>query len=118
MNMNINADVSFFITSMYGYHTAGEIFVCDVLEADVAHHRFQLFLRRKFTNTLHQVLIRPSIAGDELAELWDDIETIEIVQALQRLALDVAELKNHVLATRLQASVRVGERRVRIRNIS
>ena len=94
------------------HHTTREIFVRDVFKPDVLHHLLELFLTRKLSNALHQVLIRPSIARDDLTELGNDVEAIKVVYASQHVVFHVTKLENHVLSARLQTPIRIRHRRL------
>lgn len=64
----------------------------------------------KFPDTLDEVLVGSSVAGDELPQRRDYAERILVVRPLKQRALQVTELKYHDLAAWAEDSVCIFKR--------
>src|SRR6185437_6687681 len=62
---------------------ARQLPIADAAEAGRLDHRGESLRLGKFANGLHEVLIRLAVAGDHLADAWDRLEGIELVQPVE-----------------------------------
>src|SRR5690606_3180293 len=73
------------VTGMHGDDAAAHVHVAAARQPGFFHHRLQLFLRRMLADALGQVLVAGRIAGEQAAELRQDLERVEVVDRLEPL---------------------------------
>lgn len=64
---------------MDGAHAESQVLESGATESGVLNHFPEIFLLREFSDTLHQVLIRLPLAGQDLSHGWYDLERVLVV---------------------------------------
>src|SRR5919199_4560280 len=80
-------------TRVHGGHPAHQVAVADALEARRPHHGGERLLVGKLADALDQVLIGRGAARYERAEARDDLEGMELVEAVEKGYLHFGELE-------------------------
>src|SRR5207342_2128973 len=101
------------------HDTAAEVMETATFETGVFHHGLQDFLRGMPTDRLGQVAIAVGVtAGEQLAQVGQDVERMEVVQRLEPVRLDLRELQHPRLSTDLEHAQHLAQGRVLVGDVA
>ena len=95
-----------------------QICVRYAFEAGVFNLFSPLRLLREHPNRLNQVLVRVFITRDYLAQLWDYIKGVEVIELLETWHNHLRKLETHKSTTWSQDAIGLAQGFVSIRNVS
>src|SRR5207248_9279868 len=88
---------------------AGQIAELDPLEPGRRNQLREFALRRKSPDALDEIGIGVAVARDDLAEPWQELKAVEIVEGLQERCYRRGEFEAQKPPARLQHAARLGE---------